>query len=150
MGPSASISEAWRELDSGQRYSITIQEVPTARFGSTIRVQVGGRTVHRSLLRPNRQAARELAHTLAGDIFQGLLRTNNQGYIIQYGSGLVAYNFQGGSGNIGGILQSGEGHWGYLDQGGVDGRGSIYQTGIGNTGGVVQYGLGNFATIYQH
>jgi curli production assembly/transport component CsgE len=67
-------ADAWRELDSAQRYSITIHEAPTARFGSAIRVQARGRTVYQSLLRPNRQAARELAQAVAGDIFNSLIR----------------------------------------------------------------------------
>jgi curli production assembly/transport component CsgE len=67
-------ADAWRELDSAQRYSVTILEVPTARFGSSIRVQARGRTVYQSMLRPNRQAARELAPVVAGDIFNSLIR----------------------------------------------------------------------------
>jgi curli production assembly/transport component CsgE len=67
-------ADAWRELDSGQRYSVTIREIPTARFGSSIRVQARGRTVYQSLLRPNRQAARELAPNVAGDIFNSLIQ----------------------------------------------------------------------------
>lgn len=70
----AAFADAWREMDSLQRYSVTVHEVPTARFGSTIRVQARGRLVYQTLLRPNRQAARELAQVVAGDIFQGLLR----------------------------------------------------------------------------
>lgn len=70
----AAFADAWREMDNLQRYSVTVHEVPTARFGSTIRVQARGRLVYQTLLRPNRQAARELAHVVAGDIFQGLLR----------------------------------------------------------------------------
>jgi curli production assembly/transport component CsgE len=68
-------ADAWRELDTEQRYSITIQEIPTARFGSTLRVQARGRVAYQSLLRPNRQAARELAPVVAAEIFNGLLRT---------------------------------------------------------------------------
>lgn len=67
-------ADAWRELDGDQRYNVTIHEVPTARFGSTIRVSTQGNTVYQSLLRPNRQAARELAQAVAGDIFQALIR----------------------------------------------------------------------------
>lgn len=67
-------ADAWRELDGDQRYNVTIHEVPTARFGSTIRVNAQGSTVYQSLLRPNRQAARELAMAVAGDIFQALIR----------------------------------------------------------------------------
>jgi curli production assembly/transport component CsgE len=68
-------ADAWRELDTEQRYSITIQEIPTARVGSTLRVQARGRVAYQSLLRPNRQAARELAPVVAAEIFNGLLRT---------------------------------------------------------------------------
>jgi curli production assembly/transport component CsgE len=67
-------ADAWRELDREQRYSVTIHEAPTARFGSTIRVQARGRTAYQTLLRPNRLAARELAQTVAGDIFNSLIR----------------------------------------------------------------------------
>lgn len=67
-------ADAWRELDSAQRYSVTIYEVPTARFGSTIRIQAKGRTVYQAMLRPNRQAAREVAQSVAGDIFHSLIR----------------------------------------------------------------------------
>jgi curli production assembly/transport component CsgE len=67
-------ADAWRDLDSGQRYSVTIHEVPTARFGSTIRVQSRGSVVYQALLRPSRQAARELAPRVAADIFNGLIR----------------------------------------------------------------------------
>ena len=67
-------ADAWRELDGDQRYSVTVSEVPTARFGSTIRVQAQGRMVYQSLLRPNRQAAREVAQGVAGDVFQSLIR----------------------------------------------------------------------------
>jgi curli production assembly/transport component CsgE len=67
-------ADAWRELDSQQRYSVTIHEAPTARFGSTIRIQARGRTIYQSLLRPNRQAARELAQTVAADLFSGLIQ----------------------------------------------------------------------------
>lgn len=67
-------ADAWRELDGLQRYSVTIQEVPTARFGSTVKVLAKGRIVYQALLRPNRQAARELAPNVAGDIFQALIR----------------------------------------------------------------------------
>lgn len=67
-------ADAWRELDADQRYSVTISESPTARFGSTIKVQAQGRMVYQSLLRPNRQAARELAQMVAGDVFQALIR----------------------------------------------------------------------------
>jgi len=68
-------ADAWRDLDGLQRYSVTVHEMPTARFGSTIRIQSQGRTVYQALLGPNRQAAREFAQNLAGDIFQQLLRT---------------------------------------------------------------------------
>jgi len=67
-------ADAWRELDGDQRYSVTVSEVPTARFGSTLRVEAQGRTVYQALLRPNRQAARETAQAVAGDIFEGLIR----------------------------------------------------------------------------
>lgn len=66
---------AWRELDGQQRYSVTISEVPNARFGSTIRVQSRGRTLYQSLIRPSRVAARETAQAVAGDLFQNMLRT---------------------------------------------------------------------------
>jgi curli production assembly/transport component CsgE len=69
-----SFAAAWRELDAGQRYSVTVSEVPTARFGSTIRVQAQGRTVYQALLRPSREAAREIAQAVAGDTFQALIR----------------------------------------------------------------------------
>lgn len=66
---------AWRELDAQQRYSVTVSEVPTARFGSTIRVQSRGKTLYQSLIRPNRLAARETAQAVAGDLFQNMIRT---------------------------------------------------------------------------
>lgn len=65
---------AWRELDAQQRYSVTISEVPNARFGSTIRVLARGTTLYQSLIRPNRLAARETAQAVAGDIFQTMIR----------------------------------------------------------------------------
>lgn len=71
----SAFADAWRDLDSLQRYSVTVQETPTARFGSTMRIQAQGRTVYQALLGPNRQAARDVAQNLAGDIFQQLLRT---------------------------------------------------------------------------
>ena len=67
-------ADAWRELDGDQRYSVTIFEIPTARFGSTIRVQAQGRIVYQALLKPNRDAARDTAFAVAGDVFQGLIR----------------------------------------------------------------------------
>jgi curli production assembly/transport component CsgE len=67
-------ADAWRELDADQRYSVTIDEIPTARFGSTMRVQAQGRVVYQSLLKPNREAARETALAVAGDVFQTLIR----------------------------------------------------------------------------
>lgn len=67
-------ADAWRELDADQRYSVTVYEIPTARFGSTIRVQAQGRVVYQSLLKPNRDAARDTALAVAGDVFQGLIR----------------------------------------------------------------------------
>ena len=67
-------ADAWREIDVGLRYSVTIYEVPTARFGSTMRVESKGRVVYQSLLRPNRQQARETAQAVAADIFQKLIR----------------------------------------------------------------------------
>jgi curli production assembly/transport component CsgE len=70
----SAFADAWRELDGGQRYSVTIFETPTARFGSSLRVQARGKTVYQAMLRPNRQEAREIAQTVAGDIFQGLIR----------------------------------------------------------------------------
>jgi curli production assembly/transport component CsgE len=70
----SSFAEAWRELDGDQRYSVTIAEVPTARFGSTIRVHAQGRTVYQSLLKPNRHAARETALAVAGNAFESLIR----------------------------------------------------------------------------
>jgi len=70
----SAFADAWRELDGDQRYSVTISEVPTARFGSTMRVQAQGRLVYQSLLRPNRQAARETAMAVAGDVFESLVR----------------------------------------------------------------------------
>jgi hypothetical protein len=65
---------AWRELDAQQRYSVTISEVPNARFGSTMRVHSRGKTLYASLVRPNRLAARETAQAVAGDIFQNMMR----------------------------------------------------------------------------
>jgi curli production assembly/transport component CsgE len=65
---------AWRELDMQQRYSVTISELPNARFGSTIRVHSRDRTLYQSLLRPSRVAARETAQAVAGDLFQNLMR----------------------------------------------------------------------------
>ena len=64
---------AWREIDSRQRYSLSVFEYPTARFGSRIVLQYRQQVIFNSLLRPNRQAARELAPVLAGDIFQSLI-----------------------------------------------------------------------------
>ncbi|HVE52665.1 MAG TPA: CsgE family curli-type amyloid fiber assembly protein [Ramlibacter sp.] len=65
---------AWRELDAQQRYSVTISETPTARFGSTIRVHSRGKTLWQNLVRPNRLAARETAQAVAGDLFQNMIR----------------------------------------------------------------------------
>lgn len=70
----SAFADAWRELDAQQRYSVTISETPTARFGSTIRIHSRGRQIWQTLLRPSRQEARELAPNVAGDLFQGLLR----------------------------------------------------------------------------
>jgi curli production assembly/transport component CsgE len=70
----SAFADAWRELDVQQRYGVTIFETPTARFGSTIRIHSRGRQIWQSLLRPSRQEARELAPTVAGDLFQGLMR----------------------------------------------------------------------------
>jgi len=67
-------ADAWRELDGAQRYAVTVSELPTARFGSTIRVHAQGRLVYQALLRPNRQAARETAQHVAGEVFASLLR----------------------------------------------------------------------------
>lgn len=64
---------AWREIDNRQRYSISVFEYPTARFGSRIVLQYRQQVIFNSLLRPNRQAARELAPVVAGDIFQALI-----------------------------------------------------------------------------
>lgn len=65
---------AWRELDGRQRYSVSVHEHPTARFGSTIRVQSRGRALYQSLVRPNRQAARETAQAVAAEVFQTLIQ----------------------------------------------------------------------------
>lgn len=74
---------AWRELDAQQRYSVTISEVPNARFGSTIRVQARGRTLYQNLLRPNRLEARETAQAVAGDIFQDLIRAEAENALFR-------------------------------------------------------------------
>lgn len=74
---------AWRELDAQQRYSVTISEVPNARFGSTIRVQARGRMLYQNLLRPNRLEARETAQAVAGDIFQELIRTEAENALFR-------------------------------------------------------------------
>ena len=63
----SAFADAWRELDGQQRYSVTVHETPTARLGSTIRVQSRGRVLYQSLLRPNRQEARQIAQVVAGD-----------------------------------------------------------------------------------
>jgi curli production assembly/transport component CsgE len=79
----AAFADAWRELDAHQRYGITISETPTARFGSTIRIHSRGRQIWQTMLRPSRQEARELAPNVAGDLFQGLMRTEAEEALVK-------------------------------------------------------------------
>lgn len=65
---------AWRELDGLQRYSVAVSEIPNARFGSTISIHQGGRSLFKAPLGPSRQIARERAQAVAAELFQALLQ----------------------------------------------------------------------------
>lgn len=69
----------WRELDTLQRHSLSIHESPTARLGSSVRVQHKTMTIYQTLLRPNRQAARDLSQQAATELFRTVISAEADG-----------------------------------------------------------------------
>lgn len=74
---------AWREKDTGERYSLSIHERPSARYGTKVWVEFRNRRIFQASLPTSRSAIRSISEQAAGisyetivdmDVHQALFR----------------------------------------------------------------------------
>lgn len=64
---------AWREQDEQGRFTVSISERPSARWGSQVFVDYGQRRLFRTFLPPNRERIRAIAAQAAGLVLQSII-----------------------------------------------------------------------------
>ncbi|MBC2769535.1 curli production assembly/transport protein CsgE [Pusillimonas minor] len=64
---------AWRHLDGDNKYTITIFERPSARWGSEIWIEFRRTRMFHTFLSPARQAAREASEQAADLVYQNIM-----------------------------------------------------------------------------
>lgn len=76
-------ARTWREKDGENRYSISVYERPSARFGSEIWVQYRQERVFHMFLSPARQAAGEIGERAAEIVFENVVNSDIQRMLVQ-------------------------------------------------------------------
>lgn len=74
---------AWRQKDVANKYSITVYERPSARWGSEVWVDYRHETMFRTFLSPARQAAREVSEQAAEMVHENVVRNEIQRMLVQ-------------------------------------------------------------------
>lgn len=69
---------AWRDNEMVDNYAISINERPTARFGSQIWVTYGQRRVFQAFLPPARSAIKSIALSVADQVYQTVVEADVQ------------------------------------------------------------------------
>jgi curli production assembly/transport component CsgE len=65
-------ANAWNEIDPNHKYTISIYERPTARWGSEVWVQFRNNRMFRTFLSPARQAAKSVSEQAAQITFKNI------------------------------------------------------------------------------
>ena len=76
-------ARAWREKDGDHRYSISVYERPSARWGSEIWVQYRQERVFHMFLSPARQAAEEIGEQAAELVYENVVNSDIQRMLVQ-------------------------------------------------------------------
>lgn len=76
-------ARAWREKDSDHRYSLSVHERPSARWGSEIWVQYRQQRVFHMFLSPARQAAKDVSEQAAGIVYENVVNSDIQRMLVQ-------------------------------------------------------------------
>src|SRR5690606_40284954 len=76
-------ARAWREKDGDNRYSISVHERPSARWGSEIWVQYRQQRVFHMFLSPARQAAKEIRQQAAEIVYENVVNSDIQRMLVQ-------------------------------------------------------------------
>lgn len=76
-------ARAWREKDGDNRYSISVHERPSARWGSEIWVQYRQQQVFHMFLSPARQAAKEISQQAAEIVYENVVNSDIQRMLVQ-------------------------------------------------------------------
>lgn len=74
---------AWREKDIDNKYSISIYERPSARWGSEIWINFGQNRVFHTFLSPARQAARAVSEQAAEIAYKNIMDSEVQRVLFQ-------------------------------------------------------------------
>jgi len=76
-------ARAWREMDGDQRYSISVHERPTTKFGSEIWVQYRQERIFHMFLSPARQAAKDISLQAAKVVYETVVNSEIQRMLVQ-------------------------------------------------------------------
>lgn len=76
-------ARAWREQDGDQRYSLSVHERPSARWGSEIWVQYRRERVFHLFLSPARQQAKEISEQAAKIVYENVVNSDIQRMLVQ-------------------------------------------------------------------
>lgn len=76
-------ARAWRNKDGDQRYSISVHERPSARWGSEIWIQYRQQRVFHMFLSPARQAAKETSEQAAEIVYENVVNSEIQRMLVQ-------------------------------------------------------------------
>jgi len=76
-------ARAWREKDGDHRYSISVHERPSARWGSEIWIQYRQQRVFHMFLSPARQAAKEISEQAAQLVYENVVNSEIQRMLVQ-------------------------------------------------------------------
>lgn len=71
-------SSAWREKEGSEKYTISVHERPSARWGSEVWIEYAQRRVFRTILPPARAAIKPIAERSADAAFQAVLQADTQ------------------------------------------------------------------------
>ncbi|WP_397473313.1 curli production assembly/transport protein CsgE [Pusillimonas sp.] len=76
-------ARAWREKDGDHRYSLSVHERPSARWGSEIWVQYRQQQVFHMFLSPARQAAKDVSQQAARIVYENVVNSDIQRMLVQ-------------------------------------------------------------------
>lgn len=76
-------ARSWRNMDGDQRYTISVHERPSARWGSEIWIQYRQQRVFHMFLSPARQAAKKISEQAAEIVYENVVNSDIQRLLVQ-------------------------------------------------------------------